>query len=206
MEIITIFENKPIKRIYGLMGNINITTYNNNISIVRDYKSKGTTEKYLDSPKASSSLKMVLINDSILTKESSECSVGELKRISLAKALIENKEYLVFDYFEKELTQKELEYFKRLWKKLTSEYNKTIIIFTNDIKTIWSVAEELIIVDKYKVINTISKENYDQLMANLDKPPIYEFIDLMRNKGMSIENYRDPKDLLKAIYRIKEQS
>lgn len=60
--------------------------------------------------------------------------------------------------------------------------------------------------DKYKVINTISKENYDQLMANLDKPPIYEFIDLMRNKGISIENYRDPKDLLKAIYRIKEQS
>lgn len=206
MEIITIFENKPIKRIYCLMGNINITTYNNNISIVRDYKFKGTTEKYLDSPKASSSLKMVLLNDSILTKESSECSVGELKRISLAKALIENKEYLVFDYFEKELTQKELEYFKRLWKKLTSEYNKTIIIFTNDIKTIWSVAEELIIVDKYKVINTISKENYDQLMANLDKPPIYEFIDLMRNKGISIENYRDPKDLLKAIYRIKEQS
>lgn len=206
MEIITILENKPKGNIYGLMGNINITTYNNNINIVKDYKFKGTVEEYLNSPKAKSSLKMVLLNDSVLKKSSNDCSIGELKRISLAKALIENKDYLVLNYFEKELSNEEKTYFKRLWKKLSKEYNKTIVIFTNDIKMIWDIAEELIIVDKYKVINTISKENYDQFINSLDKPEIYEFIDLIREKGIAIDNYRDPKELLKAIYRIKENS
>ena len=149
---------------------------------------------------------MVLLNDSVLKKSSNDCSIGELKRISLAKALIENKDYLVLNYFEKELSNEEKTYFKRLWKKLSKEYNKTIVIFTNDIKMIWDIAEELIIVDKYKVINTISKENYDQFINSLDKPEIYEFIDLIREKGIAIDNYRDPKELLKAIYRIKENS
>ena len=185
----TILENKPKGHIYGLMGNINITTFNNNISIIKDYKFKGTVKEYLNNSKDISSLKMV-----------------ELKRISLAKALIENKDYIILDYFEKELNHTEREYFKRLWKKLSNEYNKTIVIFTNDIRVIWDIVEELIIVDKYQVINTIPKSNYDLFIDNLNKPEIFKLIDLIKTKGIPIENYQDPKELLKAIYRIKENS
>ncbi len=204
MEIARILENKPKNHIYGLMGNINITTNNNNYSIVTSYKFNGTVKEYLNSPKASSSLKMVMLNDEILNKTSNELSIGNLKKISLAKALIENKDYLVLNYFEKEQNYQEKENFKRLWKKLSKEYHKTIIIFTNDLTYIWDIAKELIFVDNYSVINTILKNDYNIFMDNLNNPEITKFIELMKEKGIDIDNYTNVLELLKAIYRLKE--
>lgn len=204
MEIARILENKPKNHIYGLMGNINITTNNNNYSIVTSYKFNGTVKEYLNSPKASSSLKMVMLNDEILNKTSNELSIGNLKKISLAKALIENKDYLVLNYFEKEQNYQEKENFKRLWKKLSKEYHKTIIIFTNDLTYIWDIAKELLLVDNYSVINTIPKNDYNIFMDNLNKPEITKFIELIKEKGIDIDNYTNVLELLKAIYRLKE--
>lgn len=204
MEIARILENKPKNHIYGLMGNINITTNNNNYSIVTSYKFNGTVKEYLNSPKASSSLKMVMLNDEILNKTSNELSIGNLKKISLAKALIENKDYLVLNYFEKEQNYQEKENFKRLWKKLSKEYHKTIIIFTNDLTYIWDIAKELIFVDNYSVINTILKNDYNIFMDNLNNPEITKFIELIKEKGIDIDNYTNVLELLKAIYRLKE--
>lgn len=204
MEIARILENKPKNHIYGLMGNINITTNNNNYSIVTSYKFNGTVKEYLNSPKASSSLKMVMLNDEILNKTSNELSIGNLKKISLAKALIENKDYLVLNYFEKEQNYQEKENFKRLWKKLSKEYHKTIIIFTNDLTYVWDIAKELIFVDNYSVINTILKNDYNIFMDNLNKPEITKFIELIKEKGIDIDNYTNVLELLKAIYRLKE--
>ena len=58
--------------------------------------------------------------------------------------------------------------------------------------------------DKYKVINTIPKDKYLDFIDNLNKPEIIKFIELVREKGIEIESYKDPSDLLKAIYRLKE--
>lgn len=204
MEVANIFETKEKGYIYGLMGNINLTTNNNNYSIITSYKYSGTAKEYLNSSKDSSSLKMVMLNDSYLNKTSSECCISELKKINLAKALIENKDYIVLNYFEKELNYQEKKYFERLWKRLVNDFHKTIIIFTNDLTSIWNIAKELIIVDKYKVINTIPKDKYLDFIDNLNKPEIIKFIELVREKGIEIESYKDPSDLLKAIYRLKE--
>ena len=204
MEVANIFETKEKGYIYGLMGNINLTTNNNNYSIITSYKYSGTAKEYLNSSKDSSSLKMVMLNDSYLNKTSSDCSISELKKINLAKALIENKDYIVLNYFEKELNYQEKKYFERLWKRLVNDFHKTIIIFTNDLTSIWNIAKELIIVDKYKVINTIPKDKYLDFIDNLNKPEIIKFIELVREKGIEIESYKDPSDLLKAIYRLKE--
>lgn len=205
MEVANILENKERGLIYGLMGNINLTTNHVSISIITSYKFPGTTKEYLNSEKALSSLKMVLLDESVLFKTSSECSISELKRISLAKALIENKECIVLNYFEQELNYQERRYFKSLWKRLSENYHKTIVIFTNDITSFWNIASSLLIVDKYKVINTIKKEDYFKFMDNLNKPEIVRITELIQEKGIPIENYQDGSDLLKAIYRIKEQ-
>ena len=204
MEVANIFETKEKGYIYGLMGNINLTTNNNNYSIITSYKYSGTAKEYLNSSKDSSSLKMVMLNDSYLNKTSSECSISELKKINLAKALIENKDYIVLNYFEKELNYQEKKYFERLWKRLVNDFHKTIIIFTNDLTSIWNIAKELIIVDKYKVINTIPKDKYIEFIDNLNKPEIIKFIELIKKKGIEIESYKEVNELLKAIYRIKE--
>ena len=204
MEVANIFETKEKGYIYGLMGNINLTTNNNNYSIITSYKYSGTAKEYLNSSKDSSSLKMVMLNDSYLNKTSSECSISELKKINIAKALTENKDYIVLNYFEKELNYQEKKYFERLWKRLVNDFHKTIIIFTNDLTSIWNIAKELIIVDKYKVINTIPKDKYLDFIDNLNKPEIIKFIELVREKGIEIESYKEVNELLKAIYRIKE--
>lgn len=204
MEVANIFENKEKGLIYGLMGNINLSTNNNNYKIITDYKFNGTVKEYLNSPKDVSSLKMVLLNEQVLNKTSLDLSFGDLKKVSLAKALIENKDYIVLNYFEKEQNHQEKEYFKRLWKKLTSEYHKTIIIFTNDISSFWDISSSFLYVDNNQVINTISKKEYFKIMVTINKPEIVKITNLIKAKNIAIEDYQDIKDLLKAIYRLKE--
>ena len=205
MEVAKILENKPKGYIYGLMGNINLTTNNNNYSIITDYKFNGTVEEYLNSPKAASSLKMVLLDENVMKKNARDLSIGELKKVSLAKALIDGKDYLVLDYFDKSFNHKEIDYFIRLIKRMTNDYQKTVILFTNDITILWNNIEELLIVDEYFVINTIPKEKYFEFIDKLNEPEIVRFIKLMKELGLNIENYKDTQDLLKAIYRLKEQ-
>ena len=205
MEVAKILENKPKGYIYGLMGNINLTTNNNNYSIITDYKFNGTVEEYLNSPKAASSLKMVLLDENVMKKNARDLSIGELKKVSLAKALIDGKDYLVLDYFDKSFNHKEIDYFIRLIKRMTNDYQKTVILFTNDITVLWNNIKELLIVDEYFVINTIPKEKYFEFIDKLNEPEIVRFIRLMKELGLNIENYKNTQDLLKAIYRLKEQ-
>ena len=205
MEVAKILENKPKGYIYGLMGNINLTTNNTNYSIITDYKFNGTVSEYLNSSKAKSSLKMVLLDESYIDKKANDLSIGELKKVSLAKALIDAKDYLVFDYFDKNFNHKEIDYFIRLMKRMTSDYQKTVILFTNDITVLWNNIKELLIVDEYFVINTIPKEKYFEFIDKLNEPEIVRFTRLMKELGLNIENYKNTQDLLKAIYRLKEQ-
>lgn len=202
MEIARIIENKPKSQIYGLMGNIDITTNNSNYKIINDYKFKGTVKEYLNSKKDSSSLKMVMLDSTYLDKTLLNLSEMEIKLISLAKALIENKDYLVLDYFEKGLNHKEKEIYKRLFRKLTEEYNKTIVLFTNDITFLWDIASEIIVVDNQANIKTYSKEEYLDI-PQINKPEIIELIDLILAKKVKIKPYKNVQDLLKAIYRLK---
>lgn len=203
MEVARILENKEQGQIYGLMGNINITTNNINYKIVTAYKFNGTVKEYLNSEKAHSSLKMVMLNEKYLAKNSLELSESDLMKVNLAKALIENKDYIVLDYFDKYLNTKEQENYKRLFKKLATDYHKTIVLFTNDISFIWDVAKSIIIVDNNEVINTISKNDYFKILEIIDKPEISQIIDLIRAKNIKIEDYKNVLDLLKAIYRLK---
>lgn len=205
MEIARLLENKKKGKIYGLMGNINISTNNNNISIIEAYKPNTTVKEYLNSPKDISSLKLVMVNSDVIDKHASTLSNEELKCINLAKALIEKKEYIVLDYFEKGFNYKEKEAYKRLFKKLAAEYNETIIVFTNDIEFLWDLCEEIIYVDNDEVTN-FSKNVYFELLEYIDKPEISKIIDLIRDKGIKIEDYKNVLDLLKAIYRLKEGS
>lgn len=205
MEVAKILEEKPKAKIYGLIGNINISTNHENYSIVTEYKFPNTVKEYLNSKKDIASLKMVMLNETILNKTSRELSNMDIKKINLAYALIQNKEYIILDYFEKGLNYSELEYFKRLFKKLALDYQKTILIFTNDITLLWNICEEIFIIDNLENINEIKKENYLKVLDYIDKPQIIRMIDLIKAKNIKIEYYKNTLDLLKAIYRIKEK-
>lgn len=205
MEVAKILENKDTNKIYGLMGNLTLTTNNSNIGLIKGGIFSTNVEEYLNSPKSLNALKLVMLDSNILEKKGSELSTAEIKKVALAKALIENKEIIVLDYFEKELNHKEKENYKRLFKKLANDTNKTILIYTNDITFLWDIADSIFFVDNEQVINTYEKRNYFDLIELVDKPIISKFLNEIRKKGIKIENYKDIKDLLKAVYRIKEK-
>ena len=85
MEVANIIEKTEPNKIYGLMGNINLTTNNSNIGIVKGGIFSNTTEEFLNSSKALNALKLVMLDDSILNKKGTELSNGEIKAVSLAK-------------------------------------------------------------------------------------------------------------------------
>ena len=202
MEIANLMENKPTSSIYGVYGNINIKTYHANYSIVKCFRFPKTTSDYINSPKALKALQMVLLDESYLNKISKYLSLNEIKKINLAQALCSNKEYLVLDYFDKELNYQEKSYFKRLFKKITTEYHKTIIIVTNDLNFIWDIAKEIMVITENEV-KTFTKNDFD-ILNYIPKPEIIKFIDLVKAKDIDISYYKETSDLLKAIYRLKE--
>lgn len=205
MEVANILENREKNKIYGLMGSINLTTNNSNIALIKGGIFNESVKEYLNSPKAINALKLVMLDESILEKRGIELSSSEIKASILAKALIDNKEIIVLEYFEKELNHKEKENYKRLFKKLANDTNKTILIYTNDLTFLWDIADQVLLVDNNQVINTYEKKDYFKIIEKVDPPIISEFISKIREKGIKIEDYKDIKDLLKAIYRIKEQ-
>ena len=60
------------------------------------------------------------------------------------------------------------------------------------------------VLNKNEVINTFKKNDYFKLIEVVDKPNISKLIDLIRKKGIKMEDYKETSDLLKAIYRMKE--
>jgi len=203
MEVANLTENLKVGNIYGLIGNVNLTTNNKNIGIVSYYKFSGTVKKFLNSKKDEMALQMVMLDSDIIGKNVSDLSVAEIKKAILAKILIENKPYIVLDFFEKELTHQEKEAFKRLFKKLIKDYQKTIIIHTNDITFIWDIASSIIAIDSDNKPNIIEKSDYFKVIDLLDEPPIISFTNLIKEKKVKIANHQNVLDLLKEIYRLK---
>jgi len=205
MEVASILENREKNKIYGLMGNITLTTNNSNIGLIKGGIFSSSVREYLNNPKAAKALKLVLLEEDILEKKGLELSNVEIKAVILAKALIDSKEIIVLEYFDKELNHKEKENYKRLFKKLTNDTNKTIVIYTNDLTFLWDIADIILLVDNNQVINTYEKTDCFKIVEQVDKPIIIDFITKIREKGQKVEEYKDIKDLLKAIYRLKEK-
>ena len=204
MEVTRILDLKESGRIYGLFGDIRLTTNHSKTGIITDYKFNGTVKEYLNNKKAESSLKIVMLTEDYLDKKSNELSESDLKKVNLAKCLAENKDNIVLDFFEKGLNDKEKQNFKRLFKKLTEDIHKTILIYTNNLEFLWDIADSIIHVENNN-FKTYKKSEYFELSDLMNSPEITRFIKLMREKEIKIEDYKDVKDLLKAIYRIKEQ-
>ena len=52
--------------------------------------------------------------------------------------------------------------------------------------------------------DTFQLSEISEIIDNINKPEIVKFTELMRELGIDVEDYMDTKELLKAIYRIKE--
>lgn len=203
MELANIFNNLEPNKIYGLMGNISLKSNHNNYGIIKYSKCNKTVKDFLNNKKDLKALQMVMLDETYLPKKLTNLSEIELKKINFAYNLLTNKTYLAFDYFEKGLNNKEKDNYKRLFKKLSTEYNKTIILYTNDLTFLWDICDYIVYIDNKEIL-IYNKKNYQNLLSKVDIPEISKFINLIHKKNIPIEDYKNVLDLLKAIYRLKE--
>jgi len=152
------------------------------------------------------SLKMAGLSQVYLNEDYSVLSYTVLKKINLVLALFINPKILIFDYYDKQMSNKDIEYFKKLVYKLNKMYNKNIIVSSNNIENYLSILTNIVIFDKGKIVFEGTNEDlYDnKIYKYIDEPNIISFIKYLDKKNHKFDNYIDIKELLKAIYRDVE--
>ena len=153
------------------------------------------------------SLKMVNLESSIINKDPLKLSHSEMRKLSLAKALIVNPNVLVLDDLTSSFDYNSKFEFIKLLKLLKRRYGKTIIIATQDIEFAHQVSDKIIALSDGKVIAEGDKysiyKKYDLLKLNhIPIPNIIEFEKMVYDLKKIKLGYRDEiNDLVKDILR-----
>lgn len=157
--------------------------------------------------KISDSLKMVGLETSILKKDPLKLSHSEMRKLSLAKALIINPNILILDDLTSSFDYNSKFEFVKLLKLLKRRYGKTIILATQDIEFVHQVCDKIIVINDGKKILEGDKysiyKKYDLLKLNqIPIPNIIEFEKLVYDTKKIKLGYRDDiNDLVKDILR-----
>ena len=161
--------------------------------------------KHYDSKIILNSLKMVGLSNDYIDKYINELSSSELYLIKLASILITNPKIIILDNPNVYLDLNYLNNFLKIIRTIKRRYNKTIIIFSNDSNFIYSIADYLFIIDKYKIINQGNKYeifNNEAFLkhSKIKTPDIIEFEKLVnKNKNINIGLRDNINDLIKDI-------
>ena len=152
-------------------------------------------------------LKIVNLDESILSKNPMLLSNNETKLVALASILIYNPKIIILDEPTNNLDDKTKNELLILFKMLKNKYNKTIIIVSHDMEFIHKIVDNVVVLNngeivlygtKYQVFNNTRVLKRYGLLA----PKIMLFRERVLNrKGIRLE-YRDEiNDLIKDIFR-----
>ncbi|MBQ4030400.1 MAG: ATP-binding cassette domain-containing protein [Bacilli bacterium] len=161
------------------------------------YKTKNISKHISDS------LMIVGLDDSYLSREPNTLSYVEKKKVNLALAMSYNPEVLVIESFDKGLTFREREYFRKLFLKLKNKYNKTVILVNSELTFMFDVVDKLFVINKGRLVFSGDKDIFyeDKLYKYVEMPKIVEFIKYANLNGHNILEYTDIKELIKGLYR-----
>lgn len=156
-----------------------------------------TDKKMLDS------LKLVHLNEDILSKKMEVLSSSEVLKIELAILLIKNVDCIVLDSFQQYFMEKELFFFKKLFKKLVKNYHKTFVFLNGDLAFFFELANRIVVRKNKKNFIVFDAPTFyeEELLSLVGTPKIIEFVNYVRANGRKIMPYTDLKELLKAIFR-----
>ena len=169
-----------------------------------DYDDEWTVKRFLNGYKFKIDnrileiFKELEINPIILNRKIKNLGSGIFKLVLLVYMILNPKNILVLDYFDKGLSYK---YKKLIINYLKRNYNKTLIVISNDLVFLNSLCERLIVFDKDKIVfndefNKIYKSN-----IKIEYPEIIKFIRLANKRKAKLSYTVDNKELLKDIYR-----
>lgn len=196
------------KKIKEFRKNISYLTedFNNqlfNINIKEDIK-YGLDN--FDKEKLNELLKLFSLDEEILSKNYSELSSGEIKKILLISAILKDSKIILLDNPTSNLDNKSIQSLIKILKRLKRK-DKLIIIVSYDSDFLLQVSDRVIVIDNKKVI--LDGKKFDILSnekilnkIHLDVPSVIRF----ENRVLQLKNiklgYRDNiNDLIKDIYR-----
>ena len=199
--------NKSRKDIGYIFQNPEEQFFNKTVSEELSYGLKQFKYKLeTETERIKNSLKMVGLKEDILIKNPFELSSGEKEKVAIAASLILNPKVLILDEPTIYLDNKSKKNLIRLLKKLKREYNKTVIILSNDIEFIHELSDNIILLNKGEVVLNIKNnellENCDKLkQVNMEIPKIIDFINMVKErKKIKLESTNDINELIKDIY------
>jgi len=131
-------------------------------------------------------------------KNTNNLSTKNNSKLQLAKS-INDKIILLYD-FSKGLNTKEINYYHRLFLKMSNKYHKRIILFSKDVNFLMKMCDTFVIYDK-KIVYMTNDIFDDKLYNYVDMPNIVKFIKLANKKGALLKETTDINELIKDIYR-----
>ena len=149
------------------------------------------------------SLKLVNLDEDILNKKMNILSSSEKMKVILAIDLILNSSTLYIYRFDAYFMEKDLLFFKKLFKKLVNKYHKTIVFINCKPSFLLDFVDHYVIERNKNEFVEIEKPTfYEKKLENLiEIPKIVEFVNYINEDGKRINQYGDLKELLKAIFR-----
>jgi len=155
----------------------------------------------------SDSLKIVGLNDSYLNLNPFDLSHGEKKKLSLALVLALNPSVLIIDNPTGGLDSASKKVLIKVLTKLKKNYNKTIIIVSNDVDFIYKFVDNVLVLNNGKILTSgPAKEVYknSKLLKtwDIEIPEIVEFIEkVSEKKKIKLDMHNDIRELIKDVYR-----
>lgn len=176
----------------------------NIIGVIADnYRSedfKDTLVSEIIVKKVADSLKMVKLDDSVLSKRFSDLSSRNKEKVILASKL-HDKEIVLIN-FSNGLIKSDLDYFKTLFKKITS-YNRKVILIDKNTELFLNCVDRIYVLEK-DAIKYETVDIFDKILElYVDLPKIVDFTIKCEKMGVRLDHYTELDELMKAIYRIK---
>ena len=140
---------------------------------------------------------------SYINRKVRDLSTTEKKRLMLSSSIAHGTEVFIFEDFEKGMDQKTKQEFKKLIRQLKKDYNKTIIVISNETDYLFDLCDYVYCVSSTGVV---MEGNKDILLAKeiynyVPKPKIIDCIDNINEQGHDAKYYLELGELLKAVYR-----
>ena len=198
-------KKNKITAVVGLNENINLDDDINmndfllGTSLIDYIKTKYNDEKRIDE-----GFKICLLDDSLKTRALNTLSTSEINKVIFLLKILSDKETIILTDFNMTFTEKELAYFKILFKRIANRYNHSLVLITNKIDNIMDIIDFILVIDGKSVVAELSSEDiyYDKIYQYIDTPGIIDFVKTARaKKHVKLDDYIDIKELIKGIYR-----
>ena len=114
-----------------------------------------------------------------------------------------NPSLLVLDEFDRGLSFRDRENFKKLFLKLCNKFDKQFIFINSDIKFVMGYVNKMIVINNGNIVYEGDKNfSYDEkIYKYISMPKIVSFTNYVNSNGHDIIEYTDTKELLKELYR-----